>query len=192
LGNYLALGEGLGVPLAYKCRIRSPWWRPPRVDPPDLFFTYMSHRFPRLIANQAAVSFVNSMHGIRLSADVPKLARNALPLLAINSVTMLGAELHGRSYGGGVLKMEPSEAAALPVPDIEAAEVAWRVLKPQTETLDAQLRNGDWADVVARVDEVLLGGAIHLTPDEYLTIRRAARALRQRRLGRSRVDHGDR
>jgi len=34
----------------------------------------------------------------------------------LNSVTLLGAELVGRSYGGGILKVEPKEADRLPVP----------------------------------------------------------------------------
>ena len=71
LSRYLARGEESGANEAYKCRIRTPWWRPPLVSPPDLFFTYMSHRYPRLVVNRAAVSFVNSMHGVRLRQESP-------------------------------------------------------------------------------------------------------------------------
>lgn len=190
LAKYLALGEQLGVPQAYKCRIRSPWWRPPRVKPADLFFTYMSHRFPRLVSNEAGVSFLNSMHGVRLSNAVPKVAAEALPLLAINSVTLLGAELHGRSYGGGVLKMEPREAAALPMPNFEAVESAWATLKPESEALDRELRNGHWPDIMARVDQVLLDETMGVETTEYLRIRQAAHAMRQRRLGRAQSSNG--
>lgn len=190
LRRYVTFGEEQGVPLAYKCQVRSPWWRPPRVEVPDLFFTYMSHRYPRLIVNQAGVSYLNSMHGVRLQPDAPTMSREALPLLALNSVTMLGAEIHGRSYGGGILKMEPSEAASLPVPAPQMLAEAWDVLRSERDSLDRQLRNGRWTDVVARVDEVLLGGVLHLKPDDLAGLLEAAATLRRRRLGWARASDG--
>lgn len=33
-----------------------------------------------------------------------------LPIASLNSVTLLGAELAGGSYGGGILNIEPREA----------------------------------------------------------------------------------
>lgn len=186
LRSYLARGEADGVPEAYKCRIREPWWRPPAVAPPDLFFTYMSHRYPRLVSNTAHVSFLNSMHGLRLGPQAPKEAASALPLLCLNSVTMLGAEIFGRSYGGGVLKMEPREASELPVPDFKTLKEVAGALKKDRARLERQLRDGNWTSVVERVDEVLLRGAFDLSEAETLSLRAASSALRERRIGRRR------
>jgi adenine-specific DNA-methyltransferase len=181
LQRYLAVGLERRVDEAYKCQARSPWWRPPLVTPPDLFFTYMSHRYPRLITNRAHVSFVNSMHGVRLRDGAPNIAREALPLLALNSLTMLGAELYGRSYGGGVLKMEPREASRLPVPAPEHLITAWAFLRRDRAKLDRRLRQGTWASVVARVDDVLLRSVMGLTDDDVDSLHAAAVALRARR-----------
>lgn len=183
--RYVAEGERLGVNQAYKCSIRTPWWRPPMVSAPDLFFTYMSHRYPRLIANTARTTFVNSMHGLRLRIGAPPTARDALPLLAFNSVTMLGAEVFGRSYGGGILKMEPSEAAMLPVPDPAALSAAWERLKPQKAALSRRLERGEWTNVVKVVDEVLLIETLNLTRDQVTSLHDGARNLRARRMGKN-------
>jgi adenine-specific DNA-methyltransferase len=182
LADYLEHGEELGVPDAYKCTVRSPWWKPPVVDPPDLFFTYMSHRYPRLIANQAHVSFLNSMHGLRLQQGAPAIAREALPLLSLNSVSMLGAEVFGRSYGGGILKMEPREAAQLPVPSTAVLAKAWKRIAGGRDRLDALLRAGQWQDVVTAIDEALLVHAAGVSRADVLTLRSEAARLRRRRI----------
>jgi hypothetical protein len=188
LAAYLEFGLERAVPDAYKCTVRDPWWRPPVVPVPDLFFTYMSHRYPRLITNAARTTLVNSMHGVRLTDDAPAEAREALPLLALNSATMLGAEVMGRSYGGGILKMEPREAASLPVPGRDALTKAWRTLSKQSPNLDAALRRGEWWSVVAEVDRVLLKGALGLNNDEVVAIRDAATLLRVRRTRQTEPD----
>ncbi|HJT02238.1 MAG TPA: N-6 DNA methylase [Pseudonocardiaceae bacterium] len=185
LRRYLALGEQLEVDRAYKCTVRTPWWRPPVVRPPDYFFTYMSHVSPRLIRNDARVTFVNSMHGVRLRQPDAAGLTGSQPILALNTVTRLGAEIFGRAYGGGILKMEPTEAGQLPLPRGNLAEPAWGELADRRAHINELIARGHWSDATTVVDEVLLQRVAGLSTRELEILRAALVALRRRRHRRS-------
>jgi adenine-specific DNA methylase len=182
--QYIAKGERDGVPEAYKCRIRSPWWRVPLLPVADLFLTYMNHDTPRLVANLAGVRHLNSVHGVALKQDLRSIGMELLPLGMLNSVTLLGAELVGRSYGGGILKLEPREADRLPIPSPEAIRQVAHALRSLRTQIGSTFRNGELMKVVEQVDRVLLTGSLRLGSKEILSLRRARRLLFERRARR--------
>jgi len=183
IAEYLEVGIAEGVNFNYKCRVRATWWRPPAVRIPDLYFTYMSHRYPRLVENQAKVAYVNSLHGLRLQEGTAPVVARFLPLLCLNSMTMVGAELQGRSYGGGILKMEPREAATLPVPKPAVLQAAAEILHDKKSRLDRQLKAGEWLAVTKTVDKVILGDVLNLPESTRADLWQASRKLRSSRLG---------
>lgn len=189
--DYIDKGEREGVHTAYKCRVRSPWWRVPFVAPPDLFFTYMNHEPPRLVANRARVSFLNSVHGVTLKPKVRQIGMDLLPLATLNSVTLLGSELVGRAYGGGILKLEPKEADKLPVPSPEllaSCEQELRDLRPQ---LALHLRNGRFEEAVKLVDRVVVRRALGLGRKELDLVRSARKLMFGRRSSRGKGGSSD-
>ncbi len=116
---HIRAGEAAGVHRGYKCSIRTPWWSTPSLWVPDLFLLRQIHRAPRLTVNAAAATSTDTVHRVRLAPGVDPAA---LAAVFHNSVTFAFTEIMGRSYGGGVLELEPREAEQLPVPPPSHAE----------------------------------------------------------------------
>jgi len=180
--DYIAAGETAGVSEAYKCRVRSPWWRVPLQRPADLLLTYMNANAARIVTNEAHVHHLNSVHGVYLSEKHRNIGLDLLPIASLNSATMLSAEVVGRSYGGGILKLEPSEADRwlMPSPALVAEhEESLRSLKPSILRL---LRAGNLVAAVVEVDAVLLSDVVDRA--DLTSIRAAHLALQSRRMTR--------
>lgn len=186
---YIVQGAAAGVPDAYKCRVRTPWWRTPLPAPPDLFFTYMNEQTPQLAANVAQVHHLNSVHGLYLHDDDKSMAE-LLALAALNSATALSAELTGRAYGGGILKMEPREAAKLLVPSPEAVRTHQHQLTRLLPDARRLLQAGRLADIREAVDDILLRPAEGMSAHGLGEVREALGILRQRRRTRARSRSG--
>jgi len=180
---YIDYGEKTGVHAAYKCRVRSTWWRVPYLRPADLLLTYMNADAVRIVTNEARVHHLNSVHGVYVEPGLSKMARDLLPLASLNSVTMLSGELTGRSYGGGILKMEPREADRwlMPSPDL-----VWRKqeeLRRVRRQVLQLLRAGQLGKATRIIDDVLF--ADRLLPHELVDVRDAHVGLQSRRTTRS-------
>ena len=188
--RYIDEGEKNGVHLAYKCQVRDPWWQVPLVDRSDLLFAYMSHDRPRLVRNGAGVHLLNSLYGVKLHRQRQKLGQELLAIASLNSVTLLGAEIVGRSYGGGLLKHEPTEADQMPLPSFDALESVasrLRLLHPQIGGL---LRRNDITPALDIVDNLILCEHMGFTKEKLQAIRRARELLQKRRIARARGSHG--
>jgi adenine-specific DNA-methyltransferase len=181
-GEYIRRGEADGAHLSYKCRVRSPWWRVKLANPPDLILSYMSNHAPRLVANEADVLTTNLLHNVRLlltNENREQLARR-LALSWPNSATMVLSELGGRTYGGGVLKLETREAEDVLVPSL--TDEAAAELDRRGPAIDVLLRGGQLEAATDLVDPVVLSA---LKPTARAALREAWLDLRARRKRRS-------
>ncbi|MDW4572593.1 N-6 DNA methylase [Microbacterium sp. M3] len=158
--RYISEGADTGVSDAYKCRVRKPWFRVPVLSPPDLFLTYMNADTVRLVTNDAGAHHLNSVHGVYLREDLRELAREVLPIASLNSMTLLGAEYAGRSYGGGILKLEPREADEWWMPSAALLRQRRSELLTLKPTILRMLRTKNLLGAVAAVDEVVLRGVV--------------------------------
>ncbi len=183
---YVQAGHKAGVDQAYKCRVRSPWYTVPLLPIPDLLLTCMNADTPRLTTNSARVHHLNSIHGVYLTGACTELGRELLPLASLNSVTLLSAEITGRSYGGGILKLEPREAGTwmMPSPTLVGERAA--ELRGVRGFVATKLAQGKLLEAVASVDDVLFGAEDSLSTTELKAIRVTRENIANRRMRRGR------
>ena len=132
----------------------------------------MHHFGPRLIVNPHGARNSNLLHGVALKPNAPHVA--ALAVAMASSLTLLSAEIEGRAYGGGVLKLETREAERMLVPRVSDPQPLIELLPD----IDQLIRVGEFERAALVVDQVLG------LPHEELW--RAHDILRKRRLGRRR------
>ena len=174
LEDYIQQGEVQGVSRGYKCRIRSRWFDVPSVFVPDAFLFRQIHQAPLLVANEAGATATDTIHRVRLHGGV---VRSALCGSMVNSLTFAWAEVCGRSYGGGVLELEPREAETLLVPYRFVGEL-------DLPHIDDCLRSGDLKAALDHGDEILLRRGCGFSKKDAARLRQAWNRLRRRRHGR--------
>ena len=176
LSAYIQQAELEGVHAGYKCRIRNRWFDVPSVYAPDAFLFRQIHHAPLLVANEAGATATDTIHRVRTFActDLGQLCASL-----VNSFTFAWAEVCGRSYGGGVLELEPGEAENLWVPYRHAKEV-------DAAFIDRSLRAGQLEAALDHGDAVLLRQGCGLTKRDLAYVRMAWSRLRGRRQRRNR------
>jgi len=174
LQQYIALGEAKKYHQGYKCRIRKRWYIVPSVWAPDAFMLRQVHAYPKLVRNTAQAVCTDTIHRVRFLNGANGETVTAAYL---NSLTFAFAEVTGRSYGGGVLTFEPSEAERLPLPLSNAEQL-------DLAHFDQLLREGNIEAVLDVTDRVLLREGLGLNAKQVGMLRGIWVKLRDRRINR--------
>ena len=172
--QYIALGEAQKYHQGYKCRIRKRWYIVPSVWAPDAFMLRQVHAYSKLVRNTAQAVCTDTIHRVRFLNGVNGETVTAAYL---NSLTFAFAEVTGRSYGGGVLTFEPSEAERLPLPLSNAEQL-------DLAHFDQLLREGNIEAVLDITDRVLLREGLGLSAKQVGMLRGIWVKLRDRRINR--------
>ena len=110
---YLEHGESIGINKGYKTGIRDDWFVVPSIKLSDALFIRRNNLYPRLILNEAEAYTTDTMHRVFIK---PSTNKNAFVASFYNSLSLAFSEIVGRSYGGGVLELMPSEAEKILFP----------------------------------------------------------------------------
>lgn len=171
---YVKIGESNGWNTGYKCSIRKRWYIVPSVWVPDAFLLRQIHHYPKIILNHPEATCTDTIHRVRFI----KQAKGALVTAAfLNSLTFAFAEIIGRSYGGGVLELEPREAELLPIP-YEYAESL------DLEKINDLILSKDIGAVLNITDTALLQNGLGLSKRDVNALRNIWEKLNERRIGR--------
>lgn len=177
LEQYILLGERHGVNGGYKCRIRKRWFDVPSVYVPDAFMFRQIHKAPLLVANHCGATTTDTIHRVRVYGGV---RTEALCASVVNSLTFAWSEVCGRSYGGGVLELEPREAECLLVPYRHSEQL-------DLTYIDQRLRAGELEAALDHGDSCLLKSGCGLSRQDISIARSAWNKLRLRRQRRGRA-----
>jgi len=115
--EYLDYGKEIGADDSYLAKNRTPWYLIDRRDPPDIFFTYMSRDGGRATYNRAQARNLNNLHGLYLQDEYDESDTKALLTYLNSEIGDQIVKRGGRTYMGGLSKVEPSELEDAPVLD---------------------------------------------------------------------------
>lgn len=174
--SYVETGEQKAYHEGYKCRIRLPhWWKVPSDWAPDAFLLRQIYDGPRIVENRVGATSTDTIHRIRTKNGVDP---SWLAAASMNSLTWAFAEIRGRSYGGGVLELEPTEAEGLPFPRPGPVDFS-------VDDLDHLARKSGSESVLNEVDQTSLMSA-GLAKHDVSVLRGIWQKLHRRRMSRKR------
>ena len=163
--RYLESGVEGDVWRRYKCQVREFWYSVPHVRIADAFLSYMSGEQPLLVSNAANLVAPNTMHTLRFMRDADPLAS---AVAWRSSLTRLSCELEGHALGGGLFKLEPSEAENVLV--VHTRRSCVRSIISQVQALASTS-----ADAIRNItDRFVLKRQLGLTGNECALLQEAA------------------
>ncbi|HUN77359.1 MAG TPA: N-6 DNA methylase [Solirubrobacteraceae bacterium] len=110
--RYIELGLELGLHERFNCRARKPWYGVERVPPADFFTTYMSRNRARMTRNLIGARCMTSLLNVWA---LPGVDPEALRVSLEDPTNAQLLREFGRTYGGGLAKIEPGDLISLPI-----------------------------------------------------------------------------
>lgn len=174
--NYLEQGELIGINKGYKTSIRDDWFVIPSIKLSEALFIRRNNLYTRLILNEAEAYTTDTMHRVFIKKSTNK---NAFVASFYNSLSLAFSEIVGRSYGGGVLELMPSEAEKILLPYYSENES----LLPAIDTMMRKKKSID--EILKITNETILKDGYGFSDKEIMLADNIWKKLSTRRLNRS-------
>jgi len=174
VANWVSLGKNAKLHLRHKCAIREHWAIVPLGQAPHAIATSARQGSPRLVVNAAGYSCTNALYSVRWNKRDPAHERSIV-MGFHTAATSLWAELHGRRYGGGVLKLDPTALASAPVPVVEVGEAEF-------QRFDTLMRSEGEEAARTYADDVILVRSLGAAVEDVRALRAACSHLQAQRI----------
>ncbi len=173
--TYIKHGEDLKINKGYKTSIRAEWQMIPSLRKSSALFIRRNNLYPKLVINEADAYTTDTMHRV-----TPRDGINLQALTAsyYNSLSLAFSEITGRSHGGGVLELMPSEAEDILVPyDLSNSGLLSYIEKSLRSRVEME-------KILAYTDEQILGKNLGFSKQDIRTFNNIWLKLQKRRLYR--------
>jgi hypothetical protein len=159
---------------------RQPWHRTNDNLIPDAFMSYMTHNGPKIALNRAKTTSTNAVHRAFRKPHIDNATTKLAAISLAGTYSQLSAELRGRTYGDGVLKLEPSELRRIDV--ICPLRTSETNINKAYKALDTLYRARRYADAQHFADYFLLSSLSRDARGRYIRVlSNALAALRKLR-----------
>lgn len=183
LKKYVRDGESIGLEKRYHTRKREIWYSIPPQKIADAFLPYMTKEIPFLILNSSQVLSTNSVHQVFFKEDINENSRKWIQFSMFSSISQLSIELLAKTYGGGILKIEPSAARNIVV----FSEENVKFPREFENTINDFLAKGRRQDVIDFVDEWIVQN-YHIPEKIYDDIKKCYQEIRTMRQSKSPIE----
>ena len=173
--NYIKYGEAIGVNAGYKNSIRPEWQIIPSLRTSEALFIRRNNLYPKLVINEAHAYTTDTMHRVTPHEGI---LLDALTASYYNSLSLAFSEISGRSHGGGVLELMPSEVEDILLPYDEDNVKLLPIIEKSIRSKESI------NDLLKITDDYILENQFGFTKQEIKSLNKIWLKLLNRRLNR--------
>ena len=130
---------------------------------PDAFLFRQINHGARLVLNETDSTVTDTIHRVRFKSTIDG---KSMVFCFHNSLTFAFSEIMGRSYGGGVLELEPNEAEGLPIPYVKLSSKNFKLI----DKLFRERKSLD--EILDMVDNIILKDQLQFSQSEITSLRK--------------------
>jgi adenine-specific DNA methylase len=122
--EYIHSGEEQDFHLRAHSTLREPWYSVKLGNVPDAFFPYRMSRIPHLVLNDSDMQSTNSIHRIYFK-ELTKVEIRWIFVSMLSVYGQLSLEANSKTYGRGILKVEPGSLGNVLVTKRKDNSINW-------------------------------------------------------------------